>query len=88
MDSLVAVQFIQSRKIAAGPASVLLADILLLLDVFTSCNVLRTLREGNSAADFMASIGHDLPIGTVFYPSPQLGIRSHLARRLYGDYVP
>ncbi|GLT30109.1 hypothetical protein SLA2020_049290 [Shorea laevis] len=74
MDSLVAVQFIQSRKIAAGPASVLLADIFLLLDAFTSCNVLHTLREGNFAADFMASIGHDLPIGTAFYPSPPLGI--------------
>ncbi|GLU09455.1 hypothetical protein SLE2022_263170 [Rubroshorea leprosula] len=89
MDSLVAVQFIQSRKIVARPTSVLLVDIFLLLDVFTPCNVLHTLREGNSAVDFMASIEHDLPIGTVFYPSPPLGIDLILQDDcIYGDYVP
>ncbi|GLT62305.1 hypothetical protein SLA2020_349530 [Shorea laevis] len=74
LDSLLAIQFIQGRQKSARSASVLLANILLLIDSFSICLVQHTLREGNSAADFMASMGHDLALGTTFYPTPPVGI--------------
>ncbi|GLT49358.1 hypothetical protein SLA2020_229210 [Shorea laevis] len=83
MDSLLAIQLIQNRQIAAGPASVLLTDIFLLIDSFSNCLVRHTLREGNSAADFLASMGHDLALGTTFFPTPPTGI--HMI--LQSDYI-
>ncbi|GKV02299.1 hypothetical protein SLEP1_g14753 [Rubroshorea leprosula] len=42
MDSLLAIQLIQNRQISAGPASVLLTDIFLLIDSFSNCLVQQT----------------------------------------------
>ncbi|GKV26433.1 hypothetical protein SLEP1_g35733 [Rubroshorea leprosula] len=78
MDSLLAVQQIQSWKVSAGAASVLLNDICLLLDSFSSCLVQHTLREGNYAANFMASIGHTVDLGTTLFPTPPMGISTIL----------
>ncbi|GLT88451.1 hypothetical protein SLE2022_064770 [Rubroshorea leprosula] len=74
MDSLMAIQLIQTRQVEEGPFSVLLTDILVLLDAFSNCIVRHTLRKGNSAADFMASLGHKSPLGTTFYQNPPVGI--------------
>ncbi|GKV38629.1 hypothetical protein SLEP1_g46518 [Rubroshorea leprosula] len=74
MDSLLAIQLIQNRQVSAGPASVLLTDIFMLIDFFSSCLVQHTLREGNLAADFMASMGHELTLGTTPFPTPPVDI--------------
>ncbi|GLU24096.1 hypothetical protein SLE2022_400600 [Rubroshorea leprosula] len=74
MDSLLAIQLIQNRQVSAGPASVLLTDIFVLIDFFSSCLVQHTLREGNLAADFMASMGHELTLGTTPFPTPPVDI--------------
>ncbi|GKV16237.1 hypothetical protein SLEP1_g26909 [Rubroshorea leprosula] len=78
MDSLLAVQMIQARKPGDGLTSVLLLDIFHLLNSFTICTVQHTLREGNSAADFLASIGQHLTPGTTFFSTPPVGIGSIL----------
>ncbi|GLT44238.1 hypothetical protein SLA2020_181470 [Shorea laevis] len=74
VDSLLAVQLIQSKKVSVGSTSVLLPDILLLIDSFSSCWVQHTLREGNSTADYMATIGHNVALGSVLFPTPPTGI--------------
>ncbi|GLU23528.1 hypothetical protein SLE2022_395260 [Rubroshorea leprosula] len=63
MDSLMAIRMIQVKQTGEGSTSVLLSDIFHYLDTFIACTVQHTLREGNSAADFMAAIGHTLPQG-------------------------
>ncbi|GKU89943.1 hypothetical protein SLEP1_g4011 [Rubroshorea leprosula] len=78
MDSLLAVQAILARKTGDGPASILLLDIFHLVNSFEVCTVQHTLREGNAAADYMASIGQTLTQGTSFFQSPPPGIRSIL----------
>ncbi|GLT81967.1 hypothetical protein SLE2022_003880 [Rubroshorea leprosula] len=70
MDSLLAVQLIQARKVGDGPASVLLLDIFHLASSFEVCTIQHTLREENSAADFMASVGHNLNRGITFFQTP------------------
>ncbi|GKV15304.1 hypothetical protein SLEP1_g26100 [Rubroshorea leprosula] len=74
MDSLLAIQLIQARKVSTGAASMLLSDIFFLLDSFTSCSVHHTLREGNATVDYMASVVHNLELGTTFFPTPPMGI--------------
>ncbi|GLT82354.1 hypothetical protein SLE2022_007390 [Rubroshorea leprosula] len=83
MDFLLAIQLIQNRQVSAGPAWVLLTDIFMLIDSFSNCLVQHTLKEGNSAIDFMASIGHDLALGTTPFPTPPVGI--HMI--LQSDYI-
>ncbi|GKV49594.1 hypothetical protein SLEP1_g56334 [Rubroshorea leprosula] len=78
MDSLLAMQVILVRKTGDGPASILLLDIFHLINSFEVCTVQHTLREGNAAADYMASIGQTLTQGTSFFQSPPPGIRSVL----------
>ncbi|GLT26417.1 hypothetical protein SLA2020_014840 [Shorea laevis] len=74
MDSLLVVQMIQGRKRTEGMASILFSDIFAMLNSFDSCIMQHTLREGNFAADFMASLGHSLLHGTVYYQAPPVGI--------------
>ncbi|GLT80127.1 hypothetical protein SLA2020_515820 [Shorea laevis] len=83
MDSLMAIHLIQTRQVQRGPYSVLLSDILVLLYGFSTCIVRHTLREGNSAADFMASLGHKSSLGATIYPTPPAGISMFL----HGDAV-
>ncbi|GLU11144.1 hypothetical protein SLE2022_279090 [Rubroshorea leprosula] len=78
MDSLLTVQMIQARKAGEGLPSVLLLDIFHLIDSFTVYTIQHTLCEGNSAANFMASLGHNLTQGTTFFPNPPEGIGSIL----------
>ncbi|GLT24834.1 hypothetical protein SLA2020_000030 [Shorea laevis] len=80
MDSLMAIRLIQTKQIGEGSASVLLSDILHLINMFTVCRVQHVLREGNSAADFMAAMGHSLPQGTTLFQTPPVGIRGILQR--------
>ncbi|GKU93657.1 hypothetical protein SLEP1_g7233 [Rubroshorea leprosula] len=75
-------QLIQGRKEIFGAASVLLADNFALLDAFSQSLVLHTSREGNSAADFMASLDHNVVTGTSIFPEPPAP-GSH---RLYPDF--
>ncbi|GKU87267.1 hypothetical protein SLEP1_g1697 [Rubroshorea leprosula] len=83
MDSLMAVQLIQARKIGNGSFSVLLADILVLSDAFTDCLVQHTLREGNAAADYMAALGHNSTPGITIFQDPPVGI----SMIMHGDCV-
>ncbi|GLT89686.1 hypothetical protein SLE2022_076630 [Rubroshorea leprosula] len=69
-----AIQLIQARQVERGPYSILLSDILVLIDAFSTCIIHHTLREGNSATDFMASLGHKSLLGTTFYQTPPAGI--------------
>ncbi|GLT25001.1 hypothetical protein SLA2020_001590 [Shorea laevis] len=80
MDSLMAIRLIQTKQIGEGSAFVLLSDILHLINMFTVCKVQHVLREGNSAADFMATMGHSLPQGTTLFQTPLVGIRGSLQR--------
>ncbi|GLT59818.1 hypothetical protein SLA2020_326160 [Shorea laevis] len=84
MDSLLAVQMIQDRKRVEGPASVLIADIFDLLSSFSVFSVRHTLREGNFAADFMASLGHGLPLGTTHFMDPPAGLNQTLQGDITG----
>ncbi|GKV30138.1 hypothetical protein SLEP1_g38994 [Rubroshorea leprosula] len=74
MDPLMAIQLIQARQVERGPYSILLSDILVLIDAFSTCIVRHTLRQGNSPADFMASLGHKSLLGITFYQTPPAGI--------------
>ncbi|GKV30136.1 hypothetical protein SLEP1_g38991 [Rubroshorea leprosula] len=83
MDSLMAIQLIQARQVERGPYSILLPEILVLIDAFSTCIVRHTLREGNCAADFMASLGHKSLLGTTFYQTPPAGI----SMLMHGDAI-
>ncbi|GLT30193.1 hypothetical protein SLA2020_050080 [Shorea laevis] len=79
MDSLMAVQMINARKAVVGLASALFLDIFHLIQTFSECRVQHTLREGNSAADRMASIGQHLSLGVTFFDSPPADIHGILS---------
>ncbi|GLT38077.1 hypothetical protein SLA2020_123470 [Shorea laevis] len=83
MDSLLAVQTIQARNAGEGSASVLLSNIFHYLDSFVACTVQHTLREGNAATDYMASMGHTYSQGLTLFQSPPPGISCIL----YGDVI-
>ncbi|GLT74663.1 hypothetical protein SLA2020_464490 [Shorea laevis] len=78
MDSQVAVNAICSGVDMDNHAAILVADIRKLLLGFTSSTVQHILREGNSAADFMASVGYTLPIGTSRFAQPPVGVEDIL----------
>ncbi|GKV30854.1 hypothetical protein SLEP1_g39626 [Rubroshorea leprosula] len=78
MDSLLVVQMIQDRKGVEGPATVLFADIFGLLSSFSVYFVNHTLREGNFTTDFMASLGHGLPVGATYLVDPPAGLNQIL----------
>ncbi|GKV48418.1 hypothetical protein SLEP1_g55234 [Rubroshorea leprosula] len=84
MDSLLAVQMIQGRKMTDGFASVLFSDIFSMLNSFDSCVVQHTLQEGNFAADFMPWLGQRLSHGTIFYQTPPSGIEFILQGDIVG----
>ncbi|GLT91362.1 hypothetical protein SLE2022_092530 [Rubroshorea leprosula] len=70
MDSQVAVNAICSGIDMDNHAAVLVAGIRRSLLAFISCIVQHILREGNSAADFLASVGYSLPMGTSRFAQP------------------
>ncbi|GLT58483.1 hypothetical protein SLA2020_313710 [Shorea laevis] len=84
MDSLLAVQLIQARKVGEGLAVVLLLDIFHYLDSFVTCKVQHTLREGNTATDYMVAMGHNYSQGLTLFQSPPLGINYILHRDVVG----
>ncbi|GKV16524.1 hypothetical protein SLEP1_g27155 [Rubroshorea leprosula] len=56
-------------------AAALLSDIRDLMAQFESCMLQHVLREGNAAADFLASLGHTSPPGLSILDSPPTGLR-------------
>ncbi|GLT70676.1 hypothetical protein SLA2020_427380 [Shorea laevis] len=84
MDSLLIVQMLQARKGVEGLASTLFLDILHLLDNFSEYRIQHTLREGNSAADYMAAIGQNLSQDVTLFATPPVGISSILHRDAIG----
>lgn len=60
MDSQVAVQLVTRRQKTSGTSGTLIADRNKeLMESFSSLQ--HVLREGNSAADHLANLGHNLP---------------------------
>ncbi|GKV15066.1 hypothetical protein SLEP1_g25867 [Rubroshorea leprosula] len=75
MDSLMAVRFVNERREPDNLAAALLSDIRDLMAQFESCMLQHVLREGNAAADFLASLGHTSPPGLSILDSPPTGLR-------------
>ncbi|GLU23820.1 hypothetical protein SLE2022_397970 [Rubroshorea leprosula] len=84
MDSLSAVQVINGQKEQDSLAAILVSDIRRLRFEFDSIIIQHTPREANSAADFLAGIGHSLPIGTTVFDSPPPGLNAFLERDMLG----
>ncbi|GKV05100.1 hypothetical protein SLEP1_g17144 [Rubroshorea leprosula] len=78
MDSLMAVSFIQEHRMPDNLSAAILVEIQSLMLEFEACLLQHTLREGNAAADFLASLGHSLPPGLRIWSSPPSGLRSIL----------
>ncbi|GKV16725.1 hypothetical protein SLEP1_g27324 [Rubroshorea leprosula] len=71
LDSMTALQAVHAECLPNGLATALILDIKALVASFEFCLLSHTLREGNSAADFLASLGHSSPNGTTFLPRTQ-----------------
>ncbi|GKV47795.1 hypothetical protein SLEP1_g54657 [Rubroshorea leprosula] len=84
MDSLSAVQVINGQKEQDSLSAVLVFDIRRLRFEFDSIIIQHTPREANSAADFLAGIGHSLPIGTTVFDSPPPRLNAFLERDMLG----
>ncbi|GKV09103.1 hypothetical protein SLEP1_g20649 [Rubroshorea leprosula] len=75
MDSLMAVRFILENRKPDNLSAAILLDIKDLMLKFEACLLQHTLREGNAAADFLASLGHSSPPGLRIWDSPPSGVR-------------
>ncbi|GKV06327.1 hypothetical protein SLEP1_g18228 [Rubroshorea leprosula] len=84
MDSLSAVQVIDGSKEQDSLAAVLVEDIRRLKGGFIPFNIQHTLSEGNRAANLMAEIEHNLPIGTTVFDSPPPGLITFLEEDTLG----
>ncbi|GKV15435.1 hypothetical protein SLEP1_g26229 [Rubroshorea leprosula] len=84
MDSSSAVQVIKGLKEHDSLATVLISDIRRLRAEFDSIIFQHIFCEGNSAADFLAEIGHNLSVGTTVYDSPPPGLNFFLKRDMMG----
>ncbi|GLT96250.1 hypothetical protein SLE2022_138910 [Rubroshorea leprosula] len=78
MDSLMVVRFIQEHRMPDNLSAAILVEIQSLMLEFEAYLLQHTLREGNAAADFLASLGHSLPPGLRIWSSPLSGLRSIL----------
>ncbi|GLT46558.1 hypothetical protein SLA2020_203020 [Shorea laevis] len=78
MDSLIAVRLINEGRDLENSTTNLLLDIRNLMAEFEVCNLQHTLREGNSAADFLAALGHSSSPGTTILDFPPTGLYSIL----------
>ncbi|GLT82219.1 hypothetical protein SLE2022_006230 [Rubroshorea leprosula] len=83
MDSSVAVQLILDNGNSGGQGAALVADIKTISGRFSSFDLRHTLRDGNAAADFLASLGHAACKGVTFLDSPPVGLQ----QILFGDRV-
>ncbi|GLT57721.1 hypothetical protein SLA2020_306730 [Shorea laevis] len=71
---------INGQKEQDSLSAVLVSDIRKLRFEFDSIIIQHAPREANSAADFLAGIGHSLPIGTTVFDSPPPGLNAFLER--------
>ncbi|GLT42791.1 hypothetical protein SLA2020_167750 [Shorea laevis] len=85
---MTALQAVHAEYLSDGLATALILDIKALAASFEFCLLSHTLREGNSAADFLASLGHSSPYGTTFLPSPPSGMASLLLGDAMGILFP
>ncbi|GLU08869.1 hypothetical protein SLE2022_257530 [Rubroshorea leprosula] len=83
MDSLMAVRFIHEKREPDNLSAAILLEIRSLMQSFEACTLQHVLREGNTAADFLASLGHTAPPGLTIWDSPPNG----LAKFLQGDQL-
>ncbi|GLU17744.1 hypothetical protein SLE2022_341000 [Rubroshorea leprosula] len=74
MDSLVAVRSIIEKREPDNLSAAILMDIRSLMSEFEECILQHVLREGNVAADFLASLGHSSPPGRSLLDSPPAGL--------------
>ncbi|GKV06533.1 hypothetical protein SLEP1_g18418 [Rubroshorea leprosula] len=84
MNSMIAVRFINEGRDLENLTTNLLLDIRNLIAEFEVCTLQHTLREGNSAADFLAALGHSSPPGTTILDSPPAGLHAILIRDSMG----
>ncbi|GLT64512.1 hypothetical protein SLA2020_369990 [Shorea laevis] len=85
---MTALQAVHAECLPNGLATALILDIKALVASFEFCLLSHTLREGNSAADFLASLGHSSPYGTTFLSSPPSGMASLLLGDAMGILFP
>ncbi|GLU14821.1 hypothetical protein SLE2022_313680 [Rubroshorea leprosula] len=78
MDSMIAVRLINEGRDLENSTTNLLLDIRNLMAEFEVCTLQHILREGNSAADFLAALGHSSSPGTTILDSPPTGLYSIL----------
>ncbi|GLT41963.1 hypothetical protein SLA2020_159880 [Shorea laevis] len=88
LDSMIALQAVQAECLPDGLATALILDIKALVASFELCLLSHTLREGNSTADFLASMGHSSPYGMTFLSSLPLGMASLLLGDAMGILFP
>ncbi|GLT96458.1 hypothetical protein SLE2022_140780 [Rubroshorea leprosula] len=75
MDSLMAVKFINENRESNNLSAAILMDIKNLMSEFEECILQHTLREGNTAADFLVSLGHSSQPGLSLLDFPPIGLR-------------
>ncbi|GLT50759.1 hypothetical protein SLA2020_242210 [Shorea laevis] len=73
-DSLMAVRFINENREPDNLSAAILLEIKNLMLEFDVCILQHTLREGNAAADFLASLGHSIAPGLHIWDSPPGGL--------------
>ncbi|GKV09980.1 hypothetical protein SLEP1_g21408 [Rubroshorea leprosula] len=75
MDTSVAVKMILDNGNTRGQGAALVMDIKTISGRFSSFVLRHTLREGNTTADFLVSLGHTACNGITFLDSPPVGLQ-------------
>ncbi|GLT50394.1 hypothetical protein SLA2020_238810 [Shorea laevis] len=79
LDSLMVVHLINNNREPDNLSAAIVLDIKNLTSEFQDCILQHTLREGNAAADYLASLGHNSQPGLSILNTPPVGLRHILA---------
>ncbi|GLT37160.1 hypothetical protein SLA2020_114940 [Shorea laevis] len=74
MDSLISVRLINENRELDNLSAAILLEIKNLVQGIDVCILQHTLREGNAAADFLASLGHSTAPRLHIWDSPPSGL--------------
>ncbi|GLT57950.1 hypothetical protein SLA2020_308830 [Shorea laevis] len=73
------VHLINNNREPDNLSAAIVLDIKNLISEFQDCILQHTLREGNAAADYLASLGHNSQPGLSILNTPPVGLRHILA---------
>ena len=84
IESSSAIALIQNTNLDRHPFASVLHHVQALLQRAWVAKIQHICREGNHAADFLASLDHGLQLRVCFYDFPPIGLASFLRKMLLG----